>query len=43
MHHQGLSESEFCGDLVYKLKKIVSSNNFSAVYENTFYYKKDWL
>ena len=25
---QGLSEPEFIGDLVYKLKKIVSSNNF---------------
>ena len=28
--HQGLSEPEFYGDLVYKLKKIVGSNNFSA-------------
>ena len=28
--HQGLSEPDFCGDLVYKLKKIVGSNNFSA-------------
>ena len=27
---QGLSESDFYGDLVYKLKKIVGSNNFSA-------------
>ena len=26
--HQGLSEPEFYGDLVYKLKKIVGSNNF---------------
>ena len=26
----GLSESEFYGDLVYKLKKIVHTNNFSA-------------
>ena len=25
---QGLSEPEFFGDLVYKLKKIVGSNNF---------------
>ena len=25
---QGLSEPEFYGDLVYKLKKIVGSNNF---------------
>ena len=28
--HQGLSEPNFCGDLVYKLKKIVGSNHFSA-------------
>ena len=27
---QGLSESEFYGDLVYTLKMIVGSNNFSA-------------
>ena len=27
---QGLSEPEFYGDLVYKLKKIVGSNKFSA-------------
>ena len=27
---QGLLEPEFYGDLVYKLKRIVSSNNFSA-------------
>ena len=27
---QGLSEHKFYGDLVYKLKKIVGSNNFSA-------------
>ena len=27
---QGFSEPEFYGDLVYKLKKIVGSNNFSA-------------
>ena len=26
----GLSEPEFYGDLVYKLKKIVGSNTFSA-------------
>ena len=29
---QGLSEPEFYGELVYKLKKIVCSNNFSAVH-----------
>ena len=27
---QGLSEPEFYGDLVYKFKKIVGSNNLSA-------------
>ena len=27
---QGLSEPEFYGDLVYKLKKIIGSINFSA-------------
>ena len=26
--HQGLSEPEFYGDLVYKLKKIIGTNNF---------------
>ena len=30
--HRVLSEPEFCGDLVYQLKKIVGSNNFSAQY-----------
>ena len=29
---QGLSEPEFYGELVYKLKKIVGSNIFSAVH-----------
>ena len=29
---QGLSEPDFYGDLVYKLKKIVGSNNFSATF-----------
>ena len=28
--HQGLLEPDFYGDLVYKLKKINGSNNFSA-------------
>ena len=27
---QGLSEPDFYGDLLYKLKKIVGSNNYSA-------------
>ena len=29
---QGFSEPEFYSDLLYKLKKIVGSNNFSAQY-----------
>ena len=38
---EGLSEPEFYGDLVYKLKKIVGSNNFSAQFIKTFsHYKK---
>ena len=39
--HQGLSEAEFHGDLVYKLKKIVGSNNFSAQFIKIIsHYKK---
>ena len=38
---QGLSEPEFYGDLVYKLKKIVGSNNFPAQFiEIISHYKK---
>ena len=38
---QGLSEPEFYGDLVYKWKKIVGSNNFSAQFIRIiFHYKK---
>ena len=38
---QGLSEPDFYGDLVYKLKKIVGSNNFSAQFINKIsHYKK---
>ena len=38
---QGLSEPDFYGDLVYKLKKIVGSNNFSAQFIKTIsHYKK---
>ena len=38
---QGLSEPDFYGDLVYKLKKIVCSNNFSAQFINIIsHYKK---
>ena len=34
-------EPEFCGDLVYKLKKIVGSNNFSAqIIKIISHYKK---
>ena len=38
---QGRSEPEFFGDLVYKLKKIVGSSNFSARFvEVVSHYKK---
>ena len=38
---QELSEPEFYGDLVYKLKKIVGFNNFSAQFINIIsHYKK---
>ena len=41
---QGLSEPEFDGDLVYKLKKIAGSNNFSAQFIKIIsHFKKDWL
>ena len=38
---QGLSETDFYGDLVYKLKKIVGSNNFSVQFIKIIsHYKK---
>ena len=38
---QGLSKPELYGDLVYKLKKIVDSNNFSAQFIKIIsHYKK---
>ena len=38
---QGLLEPEFYGDLAYKLKKIVGSNNFSAQFIKIIsHYKK---
>ena len=37
---QGLSEPDFYGNLVYKLKKIVGSNNFSAQFINIIYHYK---
>ena len=38
---QGLSEPEFYSDLVYKLKKIVGSNNYSAQFIKIIsHYKK---
>ena len=38
---QGLSEHEFYGELMYRLKKIVGSNNFSARFvEVVSHYKK---
>ena len=41
---QGLSEPDFNGDLVYKLKKIVGSNNFSAQFMKIIsHFKKKWL
>ena len=41
---RGLSEPDFYGDLVYKLKKIVCSNNFSAQFIKIISnYKKKWL
>ena len=36
---QGLSEPDFYGDLLYKLKKIIGSNNFSAQFINNSHYK----
>ena len=39
--HHGLLEPEFYGDLMYKLKKIVGSNNFSAQFIKIIsHYKK---
>ena len=35
--HQELSEPEFYGELVYKLKKIVVSNNFSAQFIKNYF------
>ena len=44
LFRQGLSEPDFYGDLVYKLKKIVGSNKFSAQFIKIIsHYKKDWL
>ena len=38
---QGLSEPEFYGDLVYKMKKIVDSHNFSEQFIKIIsHYKK---
>ena len=37
---KGLSEPEFYGDLVYKLKKIVGSSNFSAQFIKIIYHYK---
>ena len=34
---QGLLEPQFYGDLVYKLKKIVGSNNFTAQFIKIFF------
>ena len=41
LSRQGLSEPEFYGDLVYKLKKIVGSNKFSAQFiKIIFHYRQ---
>ena len=41
---QGPSEPEFCGDLVYKLRKIVGSNTFSAQFIKIISHNKNnWL
>ena len=41
LFRQGLSEPDFYGDLVYKLKKIAGSNNFSAQFIKIIsHYKK---
>ena len=37
---QGLSEPDFYGDLVYKLKNIVGSNNFSAQFIKIIFHNK---
>ena len=37
---QGLSEPEFYGDLVYKLKKMGGSNNFSTQFIKIIYHYK---
>ena len=37
---QGLSKPDFYGDLVYKLKKIVGSNNFSVQFIKIIYHYK---
>ena len=38
--HQGLSEPEFYGDLVYKFKKIRGMNDFSDQFRNIMRYKR---
>ena len=41
LFHQGLLEPEFYGDLVFTLKKIVGSNNFSSQFIKIIsHYKK---
>ena len=41
LFRQGLSEPEFYGELVYKLKKIVGSNNFLAQYNKIILHYKN--
>ena len=41
---QELSESEFCGDFAYKLRKIVSRADFSDQIKKGFMrYKRNWI
>ena len=39
---QGLSDPEFYGDLVYRLKKIIGSNNFSMQFIEIIFHYKGW-
>ena len=37
---QGISNPEFCGDLVYELKKIIGNPNISDLYKRNVNYLK---
>ena len=40
---EGLSESEFYGDLVYKFRKIINKNDFPYHFKKIVVRYKDWL